>query len=185
MLIAENNTVYKSKIDQTGLFKIKKTTDHLDSLKINYNIWYHPPLPTIEEALKFWQEMPGTHCKNLFFRNHKGKKHYLVVFECHKKLNISSLENKLKEGKLTFASEKRLDRYLGVTPGSVSPLALINDTDNQVKLFIDKELLSSEELSFHPNDNRASLVLKTKDFLKFIESLNTQMEPINFTSSHL
>lgn len=180
MILAENNAVYKDKIDQTGLSNIKKATDYLDLLNIDYRIWYHPPLPTIEEALKFWDRMPGTHCKNLFFRNHKGTKHYLVVFECHKHLDISSLEKELKEGKLTFASEKRLSKYLGIAPGSVSPIALINDTDNHVKLFIDKDLLNAEELSFHPNDNRASLVLRTDDFIKFIKSLNTQMESLNY-----
>ena len=70
--IKEHSIEYKSKIDQQGLKKINRVTDYLQELGISYDIWYHPPLPTIEEAIEFWKEMPGTHCKNLFFRNHKG-----------------------------------------------------------------------------------------------------------------
>ncbi|MDD2584073.1 MAG: prolyl-tRNA synthetase associated domain-containing protein [Bacteroidales bacterium] len=169
---------YKSLIDQTALQKIEEVTNYLKELAISYQIWYHPPLPTIEEALKYWEEMPGTHCKNLFFRNHKGNRHYLVLFECHQTLDIRSLEQRLKQGKLTFASQKRMDKYLGVTAGSVTPFGLINDKEQHVKVFIDNQLKDVSEISFHPNDNRASLVLANSDFKKYLESLGNPVEYI-------
>lgn len=169
---------YKSLIDQTALQKIEEVTNYLKELAISYQIWYHPPLPTIEEALKYWEEMPGTHCKNLFFRNHKGNRHYLVLFECHQTLDIRSLEQRLKQGKLTFASQKRMDKYLGVTAGSVTPFGLINDKEQHVKVFIDNQLKDVSEISFHPNDNRASLVLSNNDFKKYLESLGNPVEYI-------
>jgi len=140
----------------------------LEELEIPYTTHRHPPLPTIEIASEYWKEVPGTHCKNLFFRNHKGNRHYLVIFECHHELNIHDLERRLKQGKLTFASPERMERYLGLLPGSVSPFGLINDYEHQVKVFIDKNLESSEFISFHPNDNTASVVIKTVDFKKFL-----------------
>ena len=115
----EHSLQYKSLIDLTGLQKIEKVTTHLQELGISYNIWYHPPLPTIEEAIEYWKEMPGTHCKNLFFRNHKGNRHYLVLFECHQTLDIRSLEQRLKQGKLTFASAKRMERVIGASTSTL------------------------------------------------------------------
>lgn len=148
--------------DREKVFKV------LEDLKIEYELHEHPPTPTIEEAIKYWGKMEATHCKNLFFRNHKGNKHYLVIFEHRQQLAIKDLEQKLKQGKLSFASEKRMAKYLGVKPGSVSLFGLINDTENHVYVFFDKNLLQSEFLSFHPNDNTASLIIRQEDFRKFI-----------------
>jgi Ala-tRNA(Pro) deacylase len=169
---------YSKVIDNTSQEKINKVLQHLTNLNIKYQIWYHPPLPTIEEAIEYWKEMPGTHCKNLFFRNHKGNKHYLVIFECHQTLDIHTLEKKLKQGKLSFASPKRMEKYLGVTPGSVTPFGLINDHEKHVKVFIDKELQNTNMISFHPNDNRASVVIANDDFKKFLNLSNNEYEYI-------
>lgn len=141
----------------------------LKKLAIDYEYHEHPPIPTIEEAKKYWKDLIAGHCKNLFFRNHKGKKHYLVVFDYAQDLAIRDLEQRLKQGKLTFASERRMDKYLGVKAGSVSPFNLINDEENHVHVFLDKNLLKAEKLSFHPNNNTATLILKTKDLIKFLD----------------
>jgi Ala-tRNA(Pro) deacylase len=146
-----------------------KLLEILAELNISYDLFEHPPTPTIEAALAYWGKMDSTHCKNLFFRNHKGNQHYLVIFEHSQQLDIQYLEKKLNQGKLSFASEKRLAKYLGVKPGSVSLFGLINDTENHVYVFLDKKLLSSEFLSFHPNDNTASLKISKEDFFKFLE----------------
>lgn len=147
----------------------KKVFEVLKELNIEVELHEHPPTPTIEEAVKYWGKMKSTHCKNLFFRNHKGNKHYLVIFEHQQQLVIRDLEQKLKQGKLSFASEKRMNKYLGVKPGSVSLFGLINDSENHVYVFFDKNLLNSEHLSFHPNDNTASLKIAQNDFHKFLK----------------
>lgn len=157
----------------------QKVYEKLDELDIKYDIFEHPPLDTIEIALKYWKDIDSYHCKNLFFRNHKGKKHYLVIIKDTTPFNIRSLELKLKQGKLTFASEKRLTKYLGVKPGSVTPFGLINDTENHVHLFIDEQLQSADRISFHPLDNTASLVLKYSDFIKFLNSMGNTYEFID------
>ncbi|MDD2419747.1 MAG: prolyl-tRNA synthetase associated domain-containing protein [Bacteroidia bacterium] len=169
---------YSKLIDNPSQEKINKVLEHLTNLDIKYQIWYHPPLPTIEEAIEYWKEMPGTHCKNLFFRNHKGNKHYLVILECHQTLDIHTLEKKLKQGKLSFASPKRMEKYLGVTPGSVTPFGLINDHEKHVKVFIDKELQNTNMISFHPNDNRASVVVANEDFKIFLNMSKNEYEYI-------
>jgi Ala-tRNA(Pro) deacylase len=148
----------------------------LKELNIQFEYYEHPPAPTIEEAKKYWKDLVATHCKNIFFRNHKGNRHYLVILEHTQALDIHDLEKRLKQGKLTFASPKRMLKYLGVTPGSVTPFGLINDKENHVHVFLDENLKKSETISFHPNINTASLVLKFEDFEKFLEQSGNTFE---------
>ncbi|MBN1988800.1 MAG: prolyl-tRNA synthetase associated domain-containing protein [Bacteroidales bacterium] len=153
-------------MDYNGDSKVYST---LNQLNIPFEYLAHPPAPTVEIAAQYWKNLDAAHCKNLFFRNHKGNKHYLVVFDYRQSLNIRDLEQRLKQGKLSFASPERMMRYLGLTPGSVSPFGLVNDTENHVHLFIDKTLKDAERISFHPNLNTASLVISTANFLRYLE----------------
>ena len=141
----------------------------LDELDISYEYNEHPPGPTIEEALKYWKDIDSAHCKNIFFRNHKGNRHYLVILDYRYPLDIHDLEKRLKQGKLTFASPKRLKKYLGLEPGSVSLFGLINDEEDHVHLFIDENLKKADKISFHPNINTASLVISFEDMIRFLE----------------
>jgi len=130
----------------------------------------------VEEALPYWKDIDSAHCKNLFFRNHKGKRHYLVILDHRRQLNIKDLEQKLKQGKISFASPKRMERYLGLGAGSVSAFGIINDHENHVHLFIDEALKSSKRISFHPNENNATLVISFASFLRFLESSGNSYE---------
>ena len=140
----------------------------LNELGIQFEYHEHPPGPTIEEALKYWKDIDSTHCKNIFFRNHKGNKHYLVIMDYRALLDIHDLEKRLKQGKLTFASPERMRKYLGLEPGSVSLFGLIHDQEDHVHVFLDEELKKAERLSFHPNLNTASLVIRFEDMMKFL-----------------
>ena len=119
------------------------------------------------------------HCKNLFFRNHKGDRHYLVVFDCDRNLAIRDLERRLRQGKLSFASEQRMERYLGLRPGSVSPFGLINDTENHVHLFLDRNLRQQHSLSFHPNDNTGTIVIPQAEFIRYLDGCGNSYEFID------
>lgn len=148
----------------------------LMSLDISWKYLEHPAAPTVDEAVKYWKDLDATHCKNLFFRNHKGNRHYLVILDHRQELNIRDLEQRLGQGKLTFASPERLMKYLGLTPGSVTPFGLINDHAKQVHLFIDKNLALSKNISFHPCINTASLAIKYSDLLKFLNHCGNTYE---------
>jgi Ala-tRNA(Pro) deacylase len=154
----------------------EKVLSTLDDLAIEYDIYDHPPLPTIEEAAEYWKDINATHCKNLFFRNHKGNRHYLVVLEHSQKLGIRDLEQRLKQGKISFASQQRMDRYLGLNAGSVSIFGLINDHESHTHVFIDENLQHAERISFHPNDNRATVVISRSSFIKFLEWTGNSFE---------
>lgn len=150
--------------------------DLLQQLEIPFDYYEHPPAPTIEQAKKYWKDIEAAHCKNLFFRNHKGNRHYLVIVEHTQDLAIHDLEKRLKQGKLTFASDERMMRFLGVTPGSVTPFGLINDKDHHVHLFIDENLKTKEKISFHPCINTASIVVAYKDFIRFLDHMGNTWE---------
>jgi len=165
-------------IGQKELYKL------LDELSVVYEYDEHPPVPTIEEAVKYWHRPETHHCKNLFFRNHKGDRHYLVLIEHFRNVNIHFLEKKLKQGKLSFASEKRLENYLGLKPGSVSPFGLINDHEHHVHVFLDQNLQSAVNIAFHPNDNRATLTLAYPDFMRFLGHVGNTFEFIDLSEEN-
>ncbi|HUW04803.1 MAG TPA: prolyl-tRNA synthetase associated domain-containing protein [Williamwhitmania sp.] len=148
----------------------------LSKLNISFDYYEHPPTPTVEEAMVYWKDIEATHCKNLFFRNHKGNRHYLVVFDHRKTLEVKMLEEKLRQGKLSFASAQRMETHLGVTPGSVTPLAIINDAAKHVKLFLDMDIERSERVSFHPCINTASIVIQSADFIRFLDFIGNEYE---------
>ena len=149
--------------------KRKKVLEILDGLNITYEVHEHPPVPTVEEALPYWNQIKATHCKNLFFRNHKGNRHYLVILRHDRLLNIRDLEQRLKQGKISFASPHRMEKYLGLSGGSVSVFGLINDPENHVHLFLDEALEKADNITFHPNDNTATLVISRSSFLTFLK----------------
>lgn len=151
----------------------------LEELNILFEYHEHPPAPTIEIAIQYWKDITETtHCKNLFFRNHKGNKHYLVIFDHRMNLAIHDLEKRLKQGKLSFASEQRMLKYLGLTPGSVSPFGLVHDEKHHIHLFLDENLRQFPKISFHPNINTASLVITFDDFLKFLKAMGNTYDLI-------
>ena len=146
----------------------KELYNLFEKLEIQFEYHEHPPLATIEEAIVHWKNYNSGRCKNIFFRNHKGNRHYLVILEHLRQLDIHDLEKRLRQGKLTFASDRRLKKYLDLEPGAVSPFGLINDHENHVHLFIDEKLNEYERLAFHPNVNTASLVISKSDFVRFL-----------------
>jgi Ala-tRNA(Pro) deacylase len=148
----------------------------LERLAINFEYHEHPPLATINDAVIHWKDYNSGRCKNIFFRNHKGDRHYLVILEHLRQLDIHDLEKRLRQGKLTFASDQRLKKHLGLEPGSVSPFGLINDAEKNVHLFIDEKLNESERLAFHPNVNTATLVISRTDFLRFLDYTGNTFE---------
>lgn len=156
-----------------------KVYEVLESLNIEYTRIEHPPVLTVDDALKYWSELEGSQCKNLFLRNQKGKTHYLVVMQESKRADMSKLVSQIGDGKLSFASEKRLEKYLGLQTGAVSPFGLINDEEHVVEVIIDKDLKKSKRINFHPNVNTATIGLSYTDFEKFLKAQTNNIEYIN------
>lgn len=156
--------------------------DYLDALGVRYEYHTHPAAPTVEIAMQYWKDIPGVHCKNLFMRNHKGNHHFLLIAPGEKTVDIHGMEQRVREGKLSFASAQRMQKHLGVQPGSVSPFGVLHDAGHEVYLFLDEELSGAERISFHPNDNRASLVVSCADLLRFLDSLGNRYEFLDLSN---
>ena len=148
----------------------------LDELSIPYQRHEHPPIATGEEGLVHWEGIDAVHCKNLFLRNQKGSRHYLVILPVTKRANLRRVADQIGDGKLSFASADRLMTYLGVTPGSVSPFGLIHDRSHHVRVFLDRDLKLAGRISFHPNLNTRTLVLAFADFERFLASTGNPVQ---------
>lgn len=161
----------ESAVDEAKAQEIeRKVLRALEDLGIAFVRHIHPPVATVEEAERHWGALRGTHCKNLFLRNNRGNRHYLVIAPVDRTIDLKRLTALLGEDRLSFASPERLRRWLGLEPGSVSPFGLLNDTAGHVDVICDDSLRSSERLGFHPNINTATLEISRADFERFLSS---------------
>lgn len=150
----------------------------LDQLGINYQLFHHPAVFTVEDVAQHAAHVPGVGCKNLFLRDKKGAKHFLVVVADDKRVDIQAIGKQHQIGHLSFGSPERLAKYLGLVPGSVSPFGLINDPDGLVRVLVDQDLMQSDLLNFHPNDNTATVALSPADLQRFFASCANSVELI-------
>ena len=144
--------------------------DALDALGISYDAYEHPAVFTSEEAAEHWAAIPATRVKNLFLRNKKGDRHYLVILGVEKQADLRTLAKVIGDDRLSFGSPDRLMAQLGLTPGSVSPFGLIHPGSEGVRVIVDEALRAAARLIFHPNINTASVAIGVADFERFLAS---------------
>ncbi len=113
--------------------------------------------------------------KNLFLRNAKGDKHYLVVTTVDKKADLKHLAEEIGCTRLSFASEQRLDKYLKVKPGSISSFSVLNDQSREVIVVFDKELLGEKHFALHPNENTATIFIDFADVERIVKQHGNQI----------
>ena len=152
-----------------------KIKNYLQKLGINFKEFKHPAVYTCEEAEKYNKNIRGIHSKNLFLKNRKSKRFYLVILPADKKLDLDELGKKISDN-LKFAKENDLKEILGVKSGAVSPFGLINDKKNKVIAVIDSKVWNPEYVSFHSNINTETLELTKSDFHKYINSLKNELK---------
>ncbi len=147
----------------------------LEKHQIAYHKMDHAPVYTSEQASKMVPENEGAPAKNLFLRDRKGKRHFLVMIDENKELDLNTLAADIGSSRLSFGSPERLSDLLGIDPGAVSPLALINNQDRQVELWIDEDLWQASTIQCHPLINTATLLLKRDDLARFIQILGFEI----------
>ncbi|MFW9819898.1 MAG: prolyl-tRNA synthetase associated domain-containing protein [Candidatus Thorarchaeota archaeon] len=154
--------------------------DALKQWLINHNIQYvlhtHPAVFTVPEARVYCRHIPGTHCKNLFLKNKKTGQLFLVTIPHDKRLDLKQFRKMIGAPKIRFADSEELSNVLGITPGAVSPLGLVNDGDNKVIFIIDELVWNAKEICCHPNINTETLQIPASDFQKLIKATGTTME---------
>lgn len=140
----------------------------LNAMGIEYEKYEHPPVYTSEEAAEHWGPIQATQVKNLFLRNKKGNRQYLVILGIDKQADLRELVKIIGDDRFSFGSAERLMDTLGVTPGSVSPFGLLHAGSKEVRVIVDQDLRSAEKLIFHPNLNTASVTISVADFERFL-----------------
>ncbi len=146
----------------------KELLDLLQQLDIEYKFYEHEAVFTVEESSKIKEDMPGTHCRNLYLRD-KKKKNFLVVAANETEVDMKTLSDKIECGRLSFGSADRLWQFLGIRPGSVCPFTVINDPEHKVQVVLDGYMMKQERVHYHPLDNTMTIGLAPADLLKFFE----------------
>jgi len=146
----------------------------LEGLGIAFQTHEHAPVFTVEEAQAHCSHLPGGHCKNLFLKDKKGAL-WLIIALDERRIDMKELRHKIGAHHLSFGKPDFLRLVLGVDPGSVTPFALINDCDTQVRVVLDKEMMGMGLLNFHPLTNTMTTALAPEDLLMFIR--DTGHEP--------
>lgn len=159
--------------------KKEKVLRRLDELNIKYDLINHPPVYTIEEMENLNLEEKGHIVKNLFLKNSNGKKHYLVVLKGDKKADLKSIKSQIESSALSFASEERLQKHLGLLKGAVTPLGIINDEEHCVNIVIDNDLKNQNIIGVHPNVNTSTIFISYNDMIKFINTFGNQILYVN------
>lgn len=157
----------------------EKVFEKLNELNIKYEVVNHPAVFTIEEMddLKITEQ--GDVCKNLFLRDEKGKRHFLVVLDKDKKADLKDIQKQLGSTRLSFASAERLDKYLKLQKGEVTPLGVINDEEGSVEVVFDNDLIGKTKLGVHPNDNTATVWISFEDLKKVIDHNGNKIKYLN------
>ncbi len=158
----------------------EKVLDFLDKQGISYRAKSHEAVYTMEEIERTGIISDGVVFKNLFLRDDKGKNHVLVSVPEAAHIDFRSINEQVGLKRLGMASAERLEKYLGVEQGSVSPLGVLNDAEHEVLVVMDKNLPDDTEVVVHPNDNTMSVWMKYRDLKKLITGLGNRLVLLEF-----
>ncbi|MDX2445977.1 MAG: prolyl-tRNA synthetase associated domain-containing protein [Desulfobacterales bacterium] len=150
----------------------------LENNQIAYKRHDHPAVYTVEEADQLVPELSAAKTKNLFLRDDKGKRHFLVVVPGHKQVNLKLLKDRMGVKRISFGSPERMKKHLGIEPGAVSIMALYHDKAHAVELFVDQELWKAESFQCHPLVNTATLEITRENLTRFLEITGHEMKTI-------
>ena len=149
--------------------------------RLDFQIHEHQPLYTVEDSENLRGSIKGFHTKNLFLKN---KKDNFFLFSCEEnaRVDLKRFSKSIDAKNLSFANQEYLLQYLGIKPGSVSPLALLNDNDQNVAFYLDEKLFESELINFHPLINTSTITIKTSDFISFFLENNKKINIFSLES---
>ena len=155
-----------------------KVKEYLNTLGIQFKIVEHEPAYTTEEADKYIEGHYGVRTKTMFICNKKKTNYYMIIMDDSKRLDMNKFKEIVSEKQIKMASEEALKEKLGIEPGMVSPFGLLNNDEKDVKIYMDKEIIKEEIMTFHPNDNTKTLFITTKDLFKYFESIGYEINII-------
>ncbi len=153
--------------------------EELKKMDIPFDIVEHPPALTTEEADRYIEGKEGVRTKTLFLTNRKKSAYYLVILDDTKRLDMKKLGELISEKGMQFGSAENLMEKMSLRPGVVSLFGLLNNSEHDIKVCLDKEVLSENFVSFHPNDNSKTIFISTDDMYRFITILGYEYSIID------
>ena len=150
---------------------MNEVIEFLKNNKIKYDIIYHPAAWTTEDADKYIEGSNGVYSKTMFMAGRKDRNFYLFIMDENKRIDIKKISNLIGD-RLHFGKEDDLKEKMDLVPGMVSLFGLLNNTDHDIKVYIDKEIINEEIITFHPNDNTATIFISIKDMFRVLKILN-------------
>ena len=158
--------------------------NHLKEKKYSIKVHHHAPLHTVEDSKKLRGEIEGAHTKNLFLKN-KKQNFFLLSCEEEERVDLKKISKSLNLGNISFAKDEYLMEHLGVSPGSVSPFALINDKKNIVGFYLEEALYKSNFINFHPMTNTQTITILTSQFIEFMIEINKKIHIFSSTEGNI
>ena len=155
-----------------------KVKEYLNNIGIQFKIVEHEPAYTTEEADKYIEGYDGVRTKTMFICNKKKTNYYMIIMDDSKRLDMNKLKEIVSEKQMKMVSEEALKEKLGIEPGMVSPFGLLNNDEKDVKIYMDKEIITEEIMTFHPNDNTKTLFITTKDLFEYFENIGYEINII-------
>lgn len=152
----------------------QETIEYLHAQGVSFEITEHKAVYNMEELSDIELPHPEADAKNLFVRDDKKRKYYLLTVQGDKRVDLKEFRRRHGTRSLSFASDDELSRYLGLFPGAVTPLGALNDETRSVKVFLDRAFAGGL-IGVHPNDNTATLWLKTEDLVRVLQAHGTEV----------
>ena len=148
----------------------------LQELGITYDVVEHPPALTTEQADSYIEGLEGVRTKSMFLTNKKKTQYYLLIMDDQKSLDMDDFKEQVKANRIRMASAESLAEKMQLPPGTVSPFGLLNNDEKDIRVYFDKDIVSEEIMTFHPNTNEKTIFIKTQDLFRFLESISFNYE---------
>lgn len=156
----------------------KAVENKLKELNIPFQLIEHEPALTTEQADRFIEGIEGVRTKTMFLTNKKKTNFYLVIMDDSKRLDMNKLKDIFSEKQIKIASENSLFEKMSLPPGVVSPFGLLNNKERDIRVYLDKEIMSEDRMSFHPNTNEKTIFINTADLITYLKDLGYEVNII-------
>lgn len=148
----------------------------LQELGITYDVVEHPPAFTTEQADSYIEGLEGVRTKSMFLTNKKKTQYYLLIMDDQRPLDMDDFREQVGANRIRMASAESLAEKMQLLPGTVSPFGLLNNDEKDILVYFDKDIVSEEIMTFHPNTNEKTIFIKTQDLFRFLESISFNYE---------
>ena len=148
----------------------------LQELGITYNVVDHPPVFTTEQADSYIKELEGVWTKSMFLTNRKKTQYYLLIMDDKKTLDMDLFKELVSANRIRMASLDSLVEKMNLPAGTVSPFGLLNNEEKDIHVYFDKDIISDDAMTFHPNTNEKTIFIKSKDLFRFLKSIGFTYE---------